>query len=197
MGTRHLTAVFHDGKYKLAQYGQWDGYPSGQGKTVLEFLKNPEFNRVELLRQLDRAIVLAEGQKEGYWVKAGAEPGAKYVSLAVSENLEKMFPTLSRNTGAKVLDHVLTAAEPAPLELSVDFAGDSLFCEWAYVIDLDKHVLEVFKGFNKTPLAEGDRFFHLQKTDEEYKPVRLVKSYSLWELPTPTRLVEDCEPSDD
>lgn len=27
MGTRHLTAVVIDGDYKVAQYGQWDGYP--------------------------------------------------------------------------------------------------------------------------------------------------------------------------
>lgn len=25
MGTRHLIIIFHNGKYKLAQYGQWDG----------------------------------------------------------------------------------------------------------------------------------------------------------------------------
>lgn len=31
MGTRNPTAVVLDGEYKLAQYGQWDGFPSGQG----------------------------------------------------------------------------------------------------------------------------------------------------------------------
>ena len=31
MGTRNLTAVYLDGQYKVAQYGQWDGYPEGQG----------------------------------------------------------------------------------------------------------------------------------------------------------------------
>jgi len=38
MGTLNLTAVMMDGEYKIAQYGQWDGYPEGQGKTILEFL---------------------------------------------------------------------------------------------------------------------------------------------------------------
>ena len=39
MGTRHLTAVHVDGEYKIAQYGQWDGYPEGQGMTALTFAR--------------------------------------------------------------------------------------------------------------------------------------------------------------
>ena len=38
MGTRNLTVVFMDGEYKVAQYGQWDGYPEGQGITCFNFL---------------------------------------------------------------------------------------------------------------------------------------------------------------
>ena len=37
MGTRNLTCVVLDGKYVVSSYGQWDGYPSGQGKTILNF----------------------------------------------------------------------------------------------------------------------------------------------------------------
>src|SRR3546814_20563425 len=48
MGTRNLTCVVVDGAYKVAQYGQWDGYPSGQGATARAFLRE----------QLDRATFL-------------------------------------------------------------------------------------------------------------------------------------------
>ena len=41
MGTRNLTMVINQkGEKKVAQYGQWDGYPSGVGVSVLNFLKN-------------------------------------------------------------------------------------------------------------------------------------------------------------
>ena len=39
MGTRSLTAVVLNGKYKVAQYAQYDGYPSGQGAEALEFVQ--------------------------------------------------------------------------------------------------------------------------------------------------------------
>ena len=43
MGTRNLTMVIdRAGKLKVAQYGQWDGYPSGQGATILAFAKDKE-----------------------------------------------------------------------------------------------------------------------------------------------------------
>ncbi len=43
MGTRNLTMVINqEGEKKVAQYGQWDGYPSVVGLGVLNFLKNKE-----------------------------------------------------------------------------------------------------------------------------------------------------------
>ena len=50
MGTRSLTVVVHNNEVKVAQYGQWDGYPKGQGKTLLSFLKDA--SKVETLKQL-------------------------------------------------------------------------------------------------------------------------------------------------
>ena len=41
MGTRHLILVYYKGQYHIAQYGQWDGYPGGQGVTVLHFVSDP------------------------------------------------------------------------------------------------------------------------------------------------------------
>ena len=48
MGTRHLICAISDDEYRIAQYGQWDGYPEGQGAAILEFLKSP---MVEQLRK--------------------------------------------------------------------------------------------------------------------------------------------------
>jgi hypothetical protein len=60
-----------------------------------------------------------------------------------------------------------------------DFASDSLFCEYAYVVDLDNDTLELFRGFQEEPHDEG-RFASAWKVTKEprhqYYPVKLVKT---------------------
>ena len=63
-------------------------------------------------------------------------------------------------------------------------------CEWAYIVDLDKNTFEIYEGFNKTALNESDRFYSITKKDNEYHPVKLIKSYSLQELPTSTEFTD-------
>ena len=72
-------------------------------------------------------------------------------------------------------------------------------CEWAYVIDFDTDKLEVYKGFNKTPLSESDRFHFLplreKSGDTQYYQVRIVASFDLKNLPTQEEFETICNPS--
>ena len=61
MGTRHLIAVHKDGKYPIAQYGQWDGYPTGQGVRVLAFCQDAgKLQRLEANLGLLHEVTKAE-----------------------------------------------------------------------------------------------------------------------------------------
>ena len=183
MGTRNLTCVYLDGKYGVAQYGQWDGYPAGQGMTVLEFLKN-EMNRETFIEKVRACRFINKEEREKLWIECGANPQKNGVSMEESKIFEQKHPHLHRNTAAGVLKLIQDSENGLPLNDELAFAGDSLFCEWCYVVDLDKNAFEVFKGWNKDPLQPDDRFCFLPVDGDEYKQVKLVASYSLDALPS-------------
>src|SRR5688572_19951636 len=155
MGTRNLVCVVKGGEYKVAQYGQWDGYPTGQGETIVEFLLQ-RMDRAMFERHLDNTTVMTREEITAFWKKAGADDNGS-IACSKADDAEKDAPHMSRNTGAKILDYVQRTPYPK-LQHELDFAGDSLFCEWAYVVDLDTDTLEVYKGFNKTGVPVGERF---------------------------------------
>lgn len=65
-----------------------------------------------------------------------------------------------------------------------DFLADSLFCEWAYIVNLDDSTFEVYKGFNQNPHAMG-RYAHLQRErGGDYYGVALIAAIPLDELTT-------------
>ena len=207
--------VISKGETKVAQYGQWDGYPSGQGVDILEFLK------VLVNDKKEKKQLLEEHKKSG-WARDNAKQFLSLKNLSIenfkesldsisffteeeinilNENTSKSFedrPYLSRDVASGVLWEIAKGNVDKLISYQ-DFAGDSLFCEWAYVIDLDKETFEVYKGFNKTLIDETERFFYLQKEEKEYKPVSLLKSYNLNDLPKYEEFIkldkedEECE----
>jgi hypothetical protein len=60
------------------------------------------------------------------------------------------------------------------------FLYNSLFCEWAYIINLDTKKLEIYEGFNKNPNAKGRYANHYAYNDDHrYCGVALVKAIPL------------------
>lgn len=191
MGTRNLTMVISQGETKVAQYGQWDGYPEGQGKTILNFLRKCDLDKFKTKVNKLRWITDAESKK-----------------IYKDKNWVKKYPYLNRDTGGEILNAIYYGE----MEITVDvgkrekikveflsneeeFAGDSLMNEWTYVIDLDKNTFEVYKGFNTDPLTQNDRFFKYfnkpsYRTDVYY-PVKLAKTYSLSKLPKNDKFIAD------
>lgn len=183
MGTRHLTCVFYKNEYKVAQYGQWDGYPGGQGVTILKFLESFKLDKFK--KELEKIRFLTD---------------AEYNEIIEKYTGDKLYwkhdlKHLSRDTGASILNEI-ALGNIKTLKNSLSFAGDSLFCEWAYIIDLDKNTLEVYEGFNKKPLEKNDRFYGLEnvKSSDDYYPIKLLHSFDLNNLPNEQSFISTLEP---
>lgn len=188
MGTRHLTLVHLDGTYPIAQYGQWDGYPGGQGLEALKFARD-KLDRARFIEKCRAAKEASEEHIASEYRKAGHK-GGDWVSLDVADKFNAANPQLSRDTGAEILALVQDAPDGILLRRNVSFAGDSLFCEWAWLIDLDRNTFEAYGGFNTSPLPDDERFAHLQKSPtedgkpREYYPVKKLAEWRLDALPT-------------
>lgn len=191
MGTRNLTIVFADGEYRLAKYCQWDGDPSSSGLATLRLLRD-EIN-LDVLKEKCLAVVVDNEDKD---IPRGE---------AKQKEWYKKNPQYTRDTtGAEMLAFVADNHAGLPVPFSLDFAADSLFCEWAYVVDFDRRSFEVFAGFNKQRLKKGDRFQFLNNKYEkvkgkkrEYYPVRLKAICLLDDLPTDEDFLKACEDDDE
>jgi len=216
MGTRNLTCVVSDGEFKVAQYCQWDGYPSGQGATVLSFLKGEPVDDVEarypsnveksrfglegLVFDLEQFRENVRGcykidEEDLYkiWLdEFGVDLKASngMVNMEDSDRFAAKYPWLNRDLGGYILPYI-QGNGPLPLQVDVEFAGDSLFCEYCYVVDLDTERFEFYQGFQKK--SNNDRFAQYfmkpEHRNETYYSVALAGSWSLDDLPT----VEDLE----
>ena len=176
MGTRHLICIVQNNKYRLAQYGQWDGYLMGQGADIAEFLRTADLD--DFNRKVKRIRPISAKDLQQKLVSAGVDDSG-WMSMEQSARLHERCPNLRRAVGAKVLSYIMGGGREVA-QLNVEFARESLFCEWAYIINLDIGVLEIYKGFNKNPVSIG-RFTKLMGSDG-YAPVKLFKVLTFDEI---------------
>lgn len=182
MGTRSLIAVQIDGEYKIAQYAQFDGYPAGQGMTCLEFARS-------IVGKAERERFAAKVRSCRWLSAEEAENLNKMIDTGQLKNWREVYPELTREIGGDILKFVMYGHPGVKLSNSIAFAGESLFCEWAWVIDLDAGTFEAFAGFNEDrPLTSADRFHEYEKitsvNGSTYYGVVLMAKWPLDALPT-------------
>jgi len=134
MGTRGITEVIYNGEIVVSQYGQWDHYPSGQGITAFKFLRSQE-NIDNLKKNLALVYVPSDDEYKAIVSKYSDERGM--MTMEQGDEFSKMYPSLTRDTGAGILEVIANATNPVPLFLDLEFKDDRLFCEGVYTINLD------------------------------------------------------------
>lgn len=179
MGTRGITKVISGGRTVVAQYGQWDHYPSGQGVTILDFLrslKNDYTKFIERLKTVRFATDADEREWEQYYKELGAK-GDGWITMEQAEQFKQKYPMLSRDNGGEILKMIMKCTDKEiVLQDSSPFGeGDSsgFGCEYKYVIDFDKGTFDVYEGTSE-----------------------LMMSYPLSKLPTEKMFLKKLQPQD-
>ncbi|KAK5096885.1 hypothetical protein LTS08_007375 [Lithohypha guttulata] len=178
MGTRHLILVWYKGKWAIAQYGQYDGYPTCQGRDIIDFITNNDFGPRRGDPNSDQAEVTKASASE-----TPPKDNIAALKLALDNNMVKCpddeqldaaEPSFSRTISAGVLSSIAYAKNQVSIVREVEFVTDYLFCEWAYVIDLDKNVFEIYSDKESKDEKPG-RFDDLKDVKSTpYRPAMLA-----------------------
>lgn len=195
MGTRGLTGFVLDKKVRMG-YQQYDSYPSGVGAVVLDFAKNLEDSTDERFNAACAAVarlVVVDDQ---------TQPTAEQIGLLADRGI---LEAENVSSGSDWYAWLRSTQGDPQLILnsgfitdSVSFANDSLFCEYAYLIDLDTRTFEAYIGF-QTAYHKLGRFARRKPAkwvpsylgEKFYYPIALKASYPLNALPTQEQFEED------
>lgn len=175
MSTRGAIGFTKNGKHKVT-YNHSDSYPTWLGNEVLDYLRgksmeqlNADFQKITLVSSRD---------------------------TATEEHIDRCLHLANTGVGNQKLTDYYCLLRDAQGQLDLyaevglmtddaSFLFDSLFCEWAYLVNLDNATLEVYKGFQKSrPLGRYSDYEPEKKENmNTYYAVSLVAVYSLRDLP--------------
>jgi hypothetical protein len=150
------------------------------GKNIADFCREiVEKGQLDVLRERVDNLVLVEQSKPA--PVSLTKKYAEFCDEKVASQQKTDWYCLLRNTqNGDNLPHILSGK----LEHMIDgreFVQDSLFCEYAYVIDLNLNIFDVYKGFQHFP-TEGN-IFGTQPDENGYYPVKQIASYPLNDIP--------------
>lgn len=188
MSTRGLYGFRKNGIDKCT-YNHFDSYPSGLGCDVVKFCAN---NSVEDLKLFfdNIELVSEESRPTAHQIRECQIAG--YVDLSVSSQSNNDWYCLLRNLQGNFKEYQKCIDDGNKLYMTdgIDFIQDSLFCEYAYIINLDDEVLEFYEGFQKEPQV-GNRYG--TNEDRGYYPCKLVSTFPLDELDDVNKIVKIME----
>lgn len=175
MGTRNLTMVIDQkGKKKVAQYGQWDGYPSGVGANVLKFLENKEL--VEKLKtNLQKVRFLKPKGKDKDFIESYDKNTPEWSSDPDNRTPEqkRWFTTYChRDLAEKVLTNIAQSSDEEIILINQESTAKAGgWVEYSYVVNFKENSFAIHTYIDAPPM----------------------KVYSLSELPTKEQFIFDLD----
>ncbi len=180
MGTRGAIG-FRFRETDKVTYNHNDSYPTGIGGDVLRAVK--DFNDEQIAGAANRIEMVDEE------VAAPPELAQRYVRFRNDQvNGGQVYDwySLLREVQGKLVPYI-----DGTVDHMIEYSGfllNSLFCEWAYILNADTRKVEFYRGFNDAPGRAGRYAEHLEEppTDHTGKVWREPKYYGValvFELP--------------
>ena len=170
MGTRGCYGFRKNGVDKLT-YNHFDSYPDCLGDTMAEFCQTTSIT--EMHEIFDKIILVDEHDIP---TDTQIKECIEYFNENVSTGSPQDWYCLLRDAqgNPNVYKH--------GLKYMIDnnnFIKDSLFCEYAYIINLDEECLEFWVGFQKEP-DEYSRYG--TEKEDGYYPCYLLREFDLSDI---------------
>lgn len=170
MGTRGLYGFRKNGIDKTT-YNHFDSYPDYLGNIMVEFCQKTSI--AEMNEIFDRIVLVEEGSEP---TKRQILECMEFYDGSVSNQTPEDWYCLLRNAqgNPNVYKHGLNYMID-----NHEFIKDSLFCEYAYIINLDENCLEFWLGFQKEP--DEDNRYGTETSDnmDKYYPCKMIAEYEL------------------
>ena len=167
MGTRGCYGFRKNGIDKLT-YNHFDSYPDCLGHIMVDFCKSTPLSQMNEI--FDRLILVDENDKPT--PEQIEECKQYYNGNVASQSPEDWYCLLREAQGEP-------NAYKNGLRYMIDsheFIKDSLFCEYAYIINLDTNSLEFWVGFQNKP--DFDNRYGIE-SDRGYYPCKMVTYFPL------------------
>lgn len=154
MGTRGFLGILKNKEMK-GMYNHFDSYPTGLGECIVRDINRIDIDkRIDVLNDTYDYIQLVEYDDKPTKEQQEECQKAGVIDLTVSEQSLDDWYCLLRKTQ---MNFNIYINKKVPYMLADnDFINDEVYCEWAYVINLDNNKLEVYRYGNTYPTAVFD-----------------------------------------
>lgn len=177
MSTRGLFGFRKSGVDK-AVYSHSDSYPEWLGENFTKLLVR---NADKLPDIYEKIITVDVNSKPTEEQKKICKDMGWYNRSVSCMNDDDWYCLLYGLQDIESFQKAVDEGVPVFIENYISFIRDSLFCEYAYIYDLDSESLEFYIGFQKVP---DENNIYGQRENEGYFPCRLAHVFPLDVLKT-------------
>jgi hypothetical protein len=173
MGTRGAYG-FRIGNQDKITYCHFDSYPDFLGRNLLEYVADTP---TEMMKEVASAIIMVDLESKP--APELVKRYSKFGDLNVSNHTFEDWYCLLRKTQGDLYPYNNDLRHMIDFH---DFPHDSLFCEWAYIINLDTELFEAYKGLNKDSSAKGRYARYSTDDNHGYRGVVLIDEIPLADI---------------